>query len=440
MSGLEELTREELIAIILGLQDKVAELEAEVGRLRSQLPGGGAKVVPDWVKLNRKERREAERKKRQQSFVRRRDIPTETHLHAVESCPECGRELSGGWVHRRRQVIEIPDTPVRIIEHVIIARRCGVCGKRYVPKVDLSGQVVGKHRVGIRLMSLIGHLYVDCRLPARAVQGLLETLYGLHIGIGEITEVLHTLAERGQRAYEELLEEIRGSPSVNADETGWRQDGLNGYIWSFSTPMVRYFVYNRSRSGNVPKEVLGESFEGVVVSDFYSGYSVLETLHQRCWAHLLRDLRALVEANAEDRSAASLVDQIANVYRRAKAFTHPDVRKRHAKRLEFEEELLSLALPYVKCEVPQRVLSERIVRFLSELFVFVENPAVPSENNAAERAIRPAVIARKVSGGTRSEKGSETRMTLMSLFHTWKLRGLNPMRACTKMLVNSHTA
>ena len=143
MSGLEELTREELIAIILGLQDKVAELEIEIERLRPQLPGGGAKVVPEWVKPNRKERREAERKKRQQSFVRRRDIATETHLHAVENCPKCGRELSGGWVHRRRQVIEIPDTPVRIIEHVIIARRCGVCGKRYVPKVDLSGQVVG---------------------------------------------------------------------------------------------------------------------------------------------------------------------------------------------------------------------------------------------------------------------------------------------------------
>ena len=106
-------------------------LEAEVERLRCQLPGGGAKVVRDWVKPNRKERRDqerSERKKRTQSFVRRREIPTEVHEHALEQCPKCGRKLCGGWVHRTRQYVEIPETPVRIVEHSIIRRKCGVCG------------------------------------------------------------------------------------------------------------------------------------------------------------------------------------------------------------------------------------------------------------------------------------------------------------------------
>lgn len=238
----------------------------------------------------------------------------------------------------------------------------------------------------------------------------------------------------------DLLEEVRGSPAVNADETGWREDGMNGYIWSFSTPKVRYFVYNRSRSGDVPKAVLGEEFDGVVISDFYCGYSVLETRHQRCWVHFLRDLKALRDAHDADTAVRSWVEEVVEVYHRAKGYVHPDRRKRHSKRLEYEDELLKLAEPYVKTESPQRVLAERIAKFLPELFVFVEDPAVPSENNAAERAIRPAVIVRKVSGGTRSERGSATRMTLMSLFHTWRLRGLNTMQACCQMLARQPAA
>ena len=96
---------------------------------------------------------------------------------------------------------------------------------------------------------------------------------------------------------------------------------------------------------------------------------------------------------------------------------------------------MRLARPHVKRDVPQRVLTERIERFLPEMFMFVEYPETPSDNNAAERAIRPVVTARKVSGGTRSAKGSDTKMTLMSLFGTWKLRGEDAMETCRKMIV-----
>ena len=117
-------------------------------------------------------------------------------------------------------------------------------------------------------------------------------MYGLDLGLGELCRILHAVSEAAKSEYAVLLEDIRGSPVVNADETGWREDGISGYIWSFSTPRVRYFVYRQSRSGQVAKEVLGEEFEGVVVSDFYCGYSVLLTRHQRCWVHFYRDRQA----------------------------------------------------------------------------------------------------------------------------------------------------
>ena len=134
----DDLTREQLIEIILDLRvqvkaltERVAFLEQENAELRARLDGGGdsAAAKPEWVKPNRRERREserAERKKRTQSFARKREIPTEVIYHAVETCPDCARKLTDGWVHDRRQVIEIPRTPVRVIEHVLVARRCGV--------------------------------------------------------------------------------------------------------------------------------------------------------------------------------------------------------------------------------------------------------------------------------------------------------------------------
>lgn len=448
MTDMNGISRAELVAIIVELrranavlQERVEFLEAEVARLRSQLPGGGSKVVPDWVKPNRKERREAERserKKRKQSFVRRRETPTEVHEHALEQCPKCGRKLSGGWIHRKRQYVEIPESPVRIVEHRIIRRKCGVCGTQCMPKVDLSSEVLGKARVGVRLMSFIAYLHTMCRVPLRTIKGHLKVMYGLDLGLGELSEILHAVSEAAKPEYAHFLEEVRGSPVVNADETGWREDGINGYIWSFSTPKVRYFVYRQSRSGQVAKEVLGEEFDGVVVSDFYCGYSILLTRHQRCWVHFYRDLKKLVESYPSEASVGEWVDKILSIYKQAKDFSSDKELVRLRQREFFEQALLEVARPYFKSDKPQRILAERIEKFLPELFVFVEDPRVPSENNAAERAVRPCVIARKISGGTRSAKGSATKAVLMSLFGTWLVRGQDTMQMCRQMLISAN--
>jgi hypothetical protein len=436
MSGFEGLTREELIAIILQLKERIDQLEAEAEELRSGKPGAGG-GVPDWVRPNRKERRAAEReerKKRKHSFTRKRETPTEIIEHAVDTCSDCGRKLTGGWVAKTRQVIEIPEVTVRVIEHRAIARKCGVCGKTHIPKIDLSGAVVGKMRFGVRLMSLVAELRTVCRMPIKQIQGLLKALCGVHISVGEISEMLHAVAKAGEEQYLKLRDEIRGSPVVNADETGWREDGVNGYIWSFSTPKARYFVYDRSRASDVPREVLGQGWSGRLVCDFYSAYGVLDVVCQRCWVHLLRDLKKLKERHENKADVVVWVDAVSDVYKRAKAFQSEIGKFRLEAKMAFEKELMALALPYLGKKKPQSVLAGRIEKFLAELFVFVEEPFVPSDNNAAERSVRPSVIARKISGGTRSDKGSKTRMILMSLFGTWKLRGLDTISECRKLL------
>lgn len=299
---MDELTREELISIILGLRERVSALERENAELRARLGmGGGPKADgPEWAKPNRAQRRaseRSERKKRKQSFVRKRDVATREVVHSIERCPDCGRKLSGGWIAGKRQTIEIPQTPVEITDHVLIARRCGVCGKVHIPKLTTADGVVGKSRVGPRLMSLIATLAIAKRMPQRSIQKLLEGLYEVHISLGEITEILHRVAGFAQGSVQRILRAIRGSPHVNADETGLREDGLNGYMWSLSTESLRYFHFERSRAGAVARKLLGLCFGGVLVCDFYCGYNFYDGPIQRCWVHLLRDLAKLADVH-----------------------------------------------------------------------------------------------------------------------------------------------
>src|SRR6266700_7605514 len=151
------------------------------------------------------------------------------------------------------------------------------------------------------------------RLPIRQIQMYLLTLHRVAISSGEIVELLHRMKAQMQPQLDALKTEIRASPAVQADETGWREDESLGYIWSVSTPSVRYDEYHHSRAGAVIKQLIGEDFGGVLGSDFYAGYTIHQGLHQRCWVHFLReihDLKKLYPDHAELWQWAKDVKQI----------------------------------------------------------------------------------------------------------------------------------
>jgi hypothetical protein len=442
VKDLGKASREELLEIIAALVARVEQLEEENRRLR-QGKGGGSALS---VRPSRPPKEKKPRKRRDRSFVRRREQPTEVRYHAVESCPDCGRKLEGGWEHRRRQVIQIEMPPVRVIDHVILARRCGMCHRRWLPK--LSEEVIGaqgKRRLGVNVQALVATLHIGCRIPMKMIRRMLGEMWGLRISQGEVVELLDGTKAAGRGAIQQLLEQVRGSPAVCGDETGWRQDGDNGYLWTFGTPTVRYFLYRKSRSGQVPKEVLGEEFGGVVTCDFYGGYNKLGVL-QRCWFHLLKDAKELAQINADRPGVVAWVEALGALYEEAKAVASAcaelpaDCRARRKQRRRFERAAAELARRYAKDpDAPQRVLCQRICKHRHELFVFISDPAVPATNNLAERSLRPAVVARKISGGTRSPKGSDTKMGLMSLFGTWTVQGKPLLSSCRQLLLPTQT-
>lgn len=434
---LRTASRETLLAIIAEQQGTIGQLQQQVATLEARLNTRGAPGMPG-NKSSKAQRppRKATRKPRVHGFARVRMTPTRREEHAVEVCPDCGTQLSGGWVQRTREVLEVPLLPVQVTEHVFIARVCPVCQRRRVPQVALGEVVLGQQRLGVNLVSLMVTLREAGRLPLRTVQWYLETVHQFHLSVGGIVQVIHRAAQQGQPAVAEILARIRASPVVQADETGWREDGANGYVWTFSTPTEQYFL-RRGRDKGVVDEVLDESFSGVLVSDFYAAYNHYPGLKQRCWAHLLRDIHELKGLYPEDAGLARWAKAVHQLYAAAKAFASPEARQRRRAQLRLEQRLLARCRPFLNDPLAvQGKLCRRIARFIKELFVFVAEPVVPSENNAAERSLRHLVTSRKISGGTRSELGTDSKMALASLFGTWRARGLNPFLESRQLLTS----
>lgn len=450
MSDLATAPRTELIALVYELIDKVHNLEAENAHLREQLHQKGKdkdsspKVVPNFVKANVKKKGQVLRKKRENSYHRMKEIATEQIFHSADNCSNCGGELGKPSVAYRRQVIDIPVTPYTVTEHVVFKRWCINCQERILPEVDLSEYCLGQGRIGLSLATSIALLRDRCRLPVGVIQTYLKLFHNLKLSQGEIVEILHTAANSGRDRYNKLFDELKASKVVYADETGGRENGSNGYFWSLSTPKVHLLLYRGTRSSKVVKEVFGEdgeNFEGVLVSDFYYSYNCFLGEHQRCWVHLLRDIKDLKKEFPKHPPLNKWAKQVKDIYNLTLSYKPPpnlkvgeEAEARVKAQRYFEEKLLKICKPYLSKDTPMSNLCGRIYTYLNELFTFVKYPEVKSHNNDAERILRHTVVSRKISGGTRSPKGSETKTILTSLFDTWKLQDLNPFEQMKSML------
>jgi transposase len=439
--------------MIDGLQAQNAVLRAQVAQLQAENTRlAGTTRAPkrppgDWPSDRTKQEREGRpRTKREQQHNRgwQRLEPDVELRYAADTCPQCGHELAGGWEHRRLQVIEVPPpAPVVVTDHVLIRRQCPACGTRVLPPVPaVAAGRVGQSHLGPRLLAQIATMAMVERLPIRQIQQRLLRTYHFALSLGGITGALAQVARRCAGTCAQLEADIRGSPVVHADETGWREDGIPGYIWTLSTARSCLFHRDASRAGAVIDALLTEDFGGILVTDFYAAYDHLPGRKQRCWAHLWRDIDALETEYPEDRALAAWVAGVRAIYDLARAgrpvpeqgTTPAAAHAREERARGYEQQLRALCTDTMPADRPEATLAKRIRRYLQELFTFVAVPGVPHTNNAAERSLRGLVIARKVSGGTRSAAGSTCRMRLASIAATARLRSLDPTHVFVQIL------
>ena len=430
-----------LRGLLAEVQAQLAAALARIAELETQWDQEGA--PPAFVKPNRQKAAGAPRPRQKRAAVhntsRKRSTPTCIERHALERCPACDCRLRGESVDYTREVLELPaPEPVEVIEHQVLKRWCPRCQRWQSPRLDLTGQVLGQGRIGVRVASLVSYLRTTLRLPFRAVQQYLATLHGLQLSVGELVELTHAVRRQLQPQADALKAQVQHSRVVHGDETGWRQDGENGWAWTLVTAgpaAVRYFEFDRSRSHRVVQRLLGADWRGWLVTDFYAAYNRIPGRHQRCWVHLLRDLHALKEAQAAEPAVLQWATAVRQLYEEACHWLaeHPAAppAERVAQYTHLYTQACTLGAQYARAqEHPCNALAKRLLRHQDELFPFVLLPDLPADNNLAERSLRPLVIMRKISGGSRSPQGTQTRLTLASLLHTWAARNLNPFLAC----------
>jgi transposase-like protein len=262
--------------------------------------------------------------------------------------------------------------------------------------------------------------YAD-RLPHRKIQEALNRQFGLKISPGAIFDFTRRTSDSLTGTYDMILKRIREADIVHIDETGLKVDGKNYWVWVFTTDKETFYVVRRSRATKVLEEVLTRRFRGIVVCDGWKAYPSFIKRLQRCWAHLLRESRALADKVKE---AIPLNKSLLALFHRLKAFIEGDHTPAERKRAWYQARyVLRTFLRQCYWYKSTKKFIAKIRNGLDYWFTFLLHPGVEPTNNRAERAIRETVVQRKIFGTLRNEKGTRIFEVLSTVLATWKQEG-----------------
>jgi len=347
----------------------------------------------------------------------------EVKEHKLDTCPICGEPVSDTQEIRERIVEDIEQPKIKNTKHIIHRCYCKNCDKIVEPEIE---DALPNARFGLKLMLLVLILKLDCRIPSNKVTSILSSVFGVKISDGEIYNILRQLSEAFGDYYSEIEKRIKDALIKNIDETSWRINGKNNWLWLFINKEVALFIVDRKRSSKVPIKILGNQKGKIIIEDRFSAYNKFAEVsgceQQICWAHLLRNSKDLAEHYIE---AKYVHKRMKYIYKKAKE------EKRKEKLLHWMDLIASRA--YRSTEVFKFVKS--VCRTHREnLFRFVDNHEIDSTNNRAERGLRHAVVIRKISNGSRSEDGAEITAKLLSVLQTMKLQEVNPFNGAMDLL------
>ena len=385
----------------------------------------------------------AERKPRQGHFrIQPARIDGKKRV-ALRCCPDCGGGLSARTWHRRI-VQELLRPVVRTILFLTQSGYCGKCRKRVeaeIPDQVASGTGAAGVSLGLEALSFAAYLHYSCRMPFAHIAKLYEK-WGLRVTTGGLTQAMDRIGWRLTSFYEAARQAVRKADAVFGDETSWYIMGKIAWLWTFVTAKVAFFVIRRSRGTDVVRAVMGKKFGGVLHCDFWAAYAEgTESLKQRCFAHLMRELHKWMEpfrkpppnyVRFHDLLCPILKKALA-VKKRAEAESWQHAPRQRWVALLYRRLDRLLAKPWSNANAVR--LAKRLRKFDLDLFLFLYHPDVEATNNRAERALRPLVIGRKVFGGSRTLRGARTLSVISTLVRTCHLRHLDFIETCKQLVL-----
>lgn len=378
-------------------------------------------VVPDWVKPNKTEeaKRAAKKlgaKKGHKAHPRKVPEHIDREVKVIpKKCPKCGNDDlpdPSKW-HTHTQIDIPPITEAIVTRYHVGWCYCSVCKEQVSLNEKLSHSLYGPN-----LYAAICYWKFKMGLTLEKMQRMLLDNYKLDISTGQISEILGRSGREFNGRYEDIGLSLLEQPHLHADETGWRVGGDNSWLWSLSNKDYSYYKVADSRGQDVVEDILGKSYSGVLASDFYGAYNKIDCRKQKCWAHLLRELRDLAEKNPKDEDIKYYLSRMGRFFRRGKKLQENCNNGINVDKgcVRLSNDFQSFIFHPPNNEDLKR-LSKRLIKYRNEMFTFIKAGVEPTNNNA-EREIRPAVLMRKISYGNRSERGSETQAILMSVIRT----------------------
>lgn len=391
----------------------LVEKEVRIARLEEQLRDKEAQrqeLLRMAYKANRPsgERQKSGKNPGASAFHRplpREDEITERRTFSLSRCPLCRHTVGPAVDTVVKYEEDIDLAPRKLVKAYTITRHwCAHC-ETFVK----SAQVPAVSRIGLNVLGYILYARYRLRLPLNKIQESLVDLHDFRISEGEIVAQLKEAKSLFGKDFQAITELIKTARVVHADETGWRMDGRNWWLWVFVTEKGIRYVLEESRGGGVPRAVLGEKQDRVIVSDGYAVYTKLPGDQQQCWVHLLR--------KAKEVSPYLHTDLTALYLELGRELTKP-VKRRDPPRIVRELD----AIIRKRYEEPFAVkVQARIQRHRDQLLTCLRYRGVLPENNTAERALRPQVVMRKIFGGSRSVAGARAHEVNTSVIET-KLR------------------
>jgi len=437
---------------IAQLEARVLELKMRAGSPQDAAASTPTSTVPPFVKPDRPKGRRRKRPGREDGHPaalrpmpakidQHQDVPLETDARRRPICPACRCRLSA--LRRHKRIVEdLIRSVVRTTCYHTRSGRCPRCGKRVESRHPEQPPAanVPHGQLGLNALATAAILRVRHRLPFRQIVQLLADLPGLRLSPGGITKQVRRLSRWLDGKYRDLIRRMRASPRVHADETGWRIDGRNFWLWAFTDPTFTLYHVDESRGGKVPLKMLGRAYQGTVIADFYGGYDRLAAPKQRCLTHLMREVKDLGEADAAFADcplSRRLLRWCREALRLKKQWDGLGDAPYEMRASRLEDRLDALARSGGTWQhADARRLCKRLTRHRAELTRFLWDRDLEGTNNAAERALRPAVVMRKVTGGSRSKAGAAAWAKLASLIRTADQQGLGVFDATKKLVVD----
>ena len=327
---------------------------------------------------------------------------TQTRTYTPNICPICNESVGKAvdTVIKYTEDIDLRPRPL-VTKNIITRHWCGHC-EMYIKSPDIPPI----KRIGPKAMGYILYARYRLRLPMERIKESLLDLYSFEISEGEIVAVLKDAEELFGKDYEAITVLIQEAEAVYADETGWRMDGKNWWLWVFTTPTGTKYVIEDTRGKGIPEKILGNKEDRVIISDGYGAYKNIPGDKQQCWVHLLRAARL---------HSLTLYSDLVILYKKLLLELEKPLLKRN--KVAFQKRMSELIEKKYQEPTAEKVKT-RMRNHQSFLFTCLDHENILPENNTAERAIRPQVVMRKIFGGSRSKAGASAHAVNSSVIDT----------------------